>query len=53
MRLEPIAPEDLSSTQKALYLDMKKGITGHFNAFKADREDGALIGRGIPGSMNR
>ena len=23
---------------------MKKGITGHFNAFKADREDGALIG---------
>ena len=44
MRLPPIAPKDLSPVQKPLYLDMKKGITGHFNAFKAEREDGALIG---------
>jgi hypothetical protein len=44
MRLEPIAPQDLTPTQKLLYLDMKKGIAGHFNAFKAEREDGALIG---------
>lgn len=44
MRLEPIAPQDLTATQKALYLDMKKGIAGNFNAFKAERDDGALIG---------
>ena len=44
MRLEPIAPDDLTAEQKPLYLDMKKGIAGHFNAFKAEREDGALIG---------
>src|SRR5580658_4048715 len=44
MRLEPIAPKDLTPEQKPLFLDMKKGIAGHFNAFKAEREDGALIG---------
>jgi len=44
MRLEPIAPADLDPAQKPLYLDMQKGIAGHFNAFKAQREDGALIG---------
>ena len=31
VRLEPIAPQDLTPTQKPLYLDMKKGIAGHFN----------------------
>lgn len=44
MRLEPIPPEALTEEQKPLYRDMKKGITGHFNAFKAERDDGALIG---------
>ena len=44
MRLEPIAPQNLSPIQRPLFLDMKKGIAGHFNAFKAEREDGALIG---------
>ena len=44
MRLEPIAPQDLTPVQKPLYLDMRKGIAGHFNAFKAERDDGALIG---------
>ena len=44
MRLEPIAPEALTAEQKPLYLSMKKGIAGHFNAFKAERDDGALIG---------
>ena len=44
MRLEPIAPQDLSPAQMPLYLDMKKGIAGHFNAFKSERDDGALIG---------
>jgi 4-carboxymuconolactone decarboxylase len=44
MRLEPIAPQDLTSTQKSLYLDMRKGIAGSFNAFKSERADGALIG---------
>ena len=44
MRLEPIAPDDLTPAQTSLYADMKTGIAGHFNAFKAEREDGALIG---------
>jgi hypothetical protein len=44
MRLEPIAPKDLTPAQKSLYLDMKKGIAGSFNAFKSERSDGALIG---------
>ena len=44
MRLEPIAPQDLTPEQKALYLDMRAGIAGNFNAFKSERADGALIG---------
>jgi hypothetical protein len=44
MRLEPIAPADLTPSQRSLYLDMKKGIASNFNAFKAERDDGALIG---------
>ena len=44
MRLPLIAPADLSPEQKPLYDDMRKGIAGHFNAFKVEREDGALMG---------
>ncbi|USQ95479.1 carboxymuconolactone decarboxylase family protein [Caulobacter sp. RL271] len=44
MRLPLIAPADLTPEQKPLYEDMRKGIAGHFNAFKVEREDGALMG---------
>ena len=44
MRLPLITPSDLTSEQKALYDDMRKGISTNFNAFKAVREDGALMG---------
>src|ERR1700748_3382937 len=44
MRLPLIAPADLSTEQKPLYEDMKKGIASNFNAFKVLREDGALMG---------
>ena len=44
MRLPLIAPADLTPEQKPLYDDMRKGIAGHFNAFKVEREDGALMG---------
>ena len=44
MRLPLIAPADLTPEQKLLYDDMKKGIASNFNAFKAQREDGALMG---------
>ena len=44
MRLPLIAPSDLSSEQKPLYEDMKKGIASNFNDFKVLREDGALMG---------
>src|SRR3984885_12665059 len=44
MRLPLIAPADLPSEQKPLYEDMRKGIASNFNAFKALREDGALMG---------
>lgn len=44
MRLPLIAPADLSPEQRSLYYDMRKGIAGHFNAFKVEREDGALMG---------
>ena len=37
-------PGDLSSGQKHLYEDMKKGIASNFNAFKVLRDDGALMG---------
>lgn len=48
MRLEPIAPQDLMPTQKPLYLEMKQGIAGQFNAFESEREDGAMIGAWNP-----
>jgi 4-carboxymuconolactone decarboxylase len=44
MRLPLIAPSELTSDQKRLYDDMRKGISSNFNAFKAVREDGALMG---------
>nr|WP_295663181.1 carboxymuconolactone decarboxylase family protein [Polymorphobacter sp.] len=44
MRLPLIAPADLSPEQKPLYDDMRKGIASNFNAFKVERDDGALMG---------
>ena len=44
MRLPLIAPADLTPEQKPLYADMRKGIAGHFNAFKVESDDGALMG---------
>ena len=44
MRLPLIAPAELSAEQKPLYDDMRKGIASNFNAFKSEREDGALMG---------
>jgi 4-carboxymuconolactone decarboxylase len=44
MRLPLIAPGELTPEQKRLYDDMRKGIASNFNAFKALREDGALMG---------
>src|SRR5476649_2205372 len=44
MRLPLIAPQDLTPEQKALYDNMRKGISSNFNDFIAVREDGALMG---------
>jgi 4-carboxymuconolactone decarboxylase len=44
MRLPLIAPADLTAEQKPLYDAMRKGIASNFNAFKVEREDGALMG---------
>jgi 4-carboxymuconolactone decarboxylase len=44
MRLPLIVPAELTSEQKALYDDMRRGISSNFNAFKAVRDDGALMG---------
>lgn len=45
MRLPLIPSDELLPEQKALYEDMRKGISGHFSAFKSIREhDGALMG---------
>jgi 4-carboxymuconolactone decarboxylase len=44
MRLPLISPDALTSEQKSLYDDMRKGIASNFNAFKTEREDGALMG---------
>jgi alkylhydroperoxidase family enzyme len=44
MRLPLIGPADLSAEQRPLYEDMRKGIKSNFNAFKVEREDGALMG---------
>jgi alkylhydroperoxidase family enzyme len=44
MRLPLIDPKDLTPAQKPLYDDMRRGIAGNFNTFKAVRDDGALMG---------
>jgi 4-carboxymuconolactone decarboxylase len=44
MSLPLIPPADLTPEQKPLYDEMRKGIASNFNAFKAEREDGALMG---------
>ena len=44
MRLPLIAPADLTSEQKPLYDDMRRGIASNFNAFIVERADGALMG---------
>ena len=44
MRLPLIPPADLTPEQRSLYDEMRKGIASNFNAFKVEREDGALMG---------
>jgi 4-carboxymuconolactone decarboxylase len=44
MRLPPLLPADLTAEQQLLYQDMRSGIASGFKAFKAVREDGALMG---------
>jgi alkylhydroperoxidase family enzyme len=44
VRLPLIPPSALSPEQKPLYDAMRKGIASNFNAFKVEREDGALMG---------
>src|ERR1700748_3360725 len=44
MRLPLISPAQLTPEQRPLYDDMRKGIASNFNAFKVEREDGALMG---------
>ncbi len=44
MRLPLISPAELSAEQKPLYDAMRAGIASNFNAFKVEREDGALMG---------
>jgi 4-carboxymuconolactone decarboxylase len=44
MRLPLIPPDQLTPQQKSLYDEMRKGIASNFNAFKVEREDGALMG---------
>jgi hypothetical protein len=44
VRLPLIPPAQLTPQQKALYDEMRKGIASNFNAFKVEREDGALTG---------
>ena len=44
MRLPLIPPSELTPQQKSLYDEMRTGIASNFNAFKVEREDGALMG---------
>src|SRR6195256_5049197 len=48
MRLPLIPPSELTPEQKTLYDEMRKGIASNFNAFKVEREDGALMGPWTP-----
>ena len=44
MRLEPIAPAEMTAEQRALHETMSEGIRKNLHGFKSEREDGALIG---------
>ncbi len=44
MRLEPIAPKDLTNEQRELNEKMVEGVRKSLHGFKSEREDGALIG---------
>ena len=44
MRLPLIPPADLTPEQRPLYDEMRTGIASNFNAFKVERDDGALMG---------
>src|SRR6201985_2867959 len=44
MRLPLISPAQLTPQQRSLYDELRKGIKSNFNAFKVEREDGALMG---------
>ena len=44
MRLEPIAPSDLSPEQRTLHDQLTEGIKQHLHGFLSARPDGALIG---------
>lgn len=44
MRLEPIAPANLTKDQRELHDTMLEGIRKNLQGFKSEREDGALIG---------
>ena len=44
MRLPLIPPDKLTAKQKPLYDEMRKGIASNFNAFRVERDDGALMG---------
>ncbi|HLH11979.1 MAG TPA: carboxymuconolactone decarboxylase family protein [Methylovirgula sp.] len=48
MRLDPIAPADLTPDQRALYDDMREGIAKNFKGFVSMRADGALLGPWAP-----
>ena len=53
MRLEPIAPGNMTPTQKILYLDMRKGIADYFSLLKAERDDGRCLAHGTLGFTSR
>ncbi len=44
MRLPLIAPAELTSEQRPLYDDMRRGIETNFKGFRAVADDGSLIG---------
>jgi len=44
MRLPPIAPRELDSSQMPLYESMKEGVASKYQAFVTIRADGALLG---------
>jgi alkylhydroperoxidase family enzyme len=44
MRLPPIPPDVLNAEQKALYEDMRAGVSAKYDAFTTIRDDGAMLG---------